>query len=294
MAMDRPGERGSRLGPEAVARTAFATSFRGFDPDQVRAFLEQVANELREARDREAALRAEIDDMARKVDEMGQLDEARVTEMLGAETAKILTTARSAATEITNKADESAERILREANEQSGRLRDDADRVLADRTAAAETAGAARSEADAQCEEELEVARERGREMVNEAMAVRARVLGDLARKRRVAREQVVRLQAGRERLIESYAVVRRTLDETTDELRDSLIEAKVAADAAARREAEADDGSDDLEQELMAVAPAPNDAPPTDAPPEPGVEPAPIGAIATPSSEEDVAAVPE
>src|SRR3954451_14456544 len=140
MASDRPGDRASKLNPEAVARTNFATSFRGFDPDQVRAFLEQVSNELREGRDREATLRAEIDAMARKAEELGELDEARVTEMLGAETAKILTTARSAASETTNKAEESAERILREANDQAARLRDGADTVLAERTAAAEAA----------------------------------------------------------------------------------------------------------------------------------------------------------
>src|SRR5262245_53391423 len=113
MASERPGDRASRLSPEAVARTNFATSFRGFDPDQVRAFLEQVATELREGRDREATLRAEIESLVRKAEEMGQLDEARVTEMLGAETAKILTTARSAASEITTKAQESAEQLTR-------------------------------------------------------------------------------------------------------------------------------------------------------------------------------------
>src|SRR5262245_8199812 len=113
MASERPGDRAPRLTPEAVSRANFATSFRGFDADQVRAFLEQIATELREGRDREATLRAEIDAMAREAEEMGQLDEARVTEMLGAETAKILTTARSAAAEITTKAQESAEQLTR-------------------------------------------------------------------------------------------------------------------------------------------------------------------------------------
>ena len=66
--------------------------------------------------------------------------------------------------------------------------------------------------------------------------SVCGKVLGDLARRRRAAREQVERLNAARERLLAAYAVVRRTADEATAELKVALPAARVAADQAARR----------------------------------------------------------
>ena len=72
--------------------------------------------------------------------------------------------------------------------------------------------------------------------MVAEAQAVRERVLRDLAVRRKRARQQVEKLNAGRERLLEAYDVVRRTVGEATDELTTSLADARLAADAAARR----------------------------------------------------------
>ena len=84
------------------------------------------------------------------------------------------------------------ERVL-----ESARL--DADRIRAD---AEESAVLTAEEAKA-----------RGREMVEEALLVRTRVLEDLARKRKSARAQIARLQGGRERLLESYSIVQRTLE---------------------------------------------------------------------------------
>ena len=53
---------------------------------------------------------------------------------------------------------------------------------------------------------------------------MRERVLRDLAVRRKKARQQVEKLNAGRERLLEAYDVVRRTIDEATDELSTSLV----------------------------------------------------------------------
>src|SRR4051794_26145058 len=86
-------------------------------------------------------------------------------------------------------------------------------------------------------------------------MLVRTRVLEDLSRKRKAARVQLERLQAGRERLLESYDIVRRTLDDATSELRGSLVAAKQVADAAARRvEAEPPPTAEQLEAEVEAA----------------------------------------
>jgi hypothetical protein len=71
---------------------------------------------------------------------------------------------------------------------------------------------------------------------VGEAQTVRERMLADLARRRRTAREQLERLNAARERLLAAYEVVKRTVDEATSELTVALPEAKVASEAAMRR----------------------------------------------------------
>src|SRR5262245_40963926 len=109
--------RAAKLGPEAIARTTFPTSFRGYDADHVRTFLEQVAEELRQARDREASLRTELEAVEAKLAAASQLDEDQLTAALGEETARVLTAAREAATEIKSKGSESAAQMVREAEE---------------------------------------------------------------------------------------------------------------------------------------------------------------------------------
>src|SRR5690606_754350 len=102
--------------------------------------------------------------------------------------------------------------------------------------------------------EVVEAARTQGREMVAEAQVVRERILTDLARRRKSARAQLEQLRAARERLVEAYAVVRRTLDEATTELTVALPEARLAAEAAGRRADEDDDLSvEEIEAELDA-----------------------------------------
>jgi len=288
--------RPSRLATDALARTRFPTAFRGYDPQHVRAFLEGVADEIREARDREAALRAQLEDLETKLEAAKHLDEAQLTAALGEETARVLLAAREAAAEIRAKAEESVAGLLAAAQEDATRIRGEAETVLAQKTKEAEEAGtalraaveaeveqireetvaaatevrahaAAEAEAAATLVEEtkaraeaeaaavVEAAKAHGREMVDEALLVRARVLDDLSRKRKAARVQLERLQAGRDRLLESYEIVRGTLDQATDELKGSLGAAKRDADTAARRvEIEPADTIEQLEAEVEAA----------------------------------------
>ncbi len=117
----------------------------------------------------------------------------------------------------------------------------------------------ARETAAAQAEEAAEEGRRQGREMVAEAQRVRERMLGDLARRRRHARQQVEQLMAGRERLLEAFDTVRQTIDAATHEMRTSLPEARSAAEAAGRRfDHEGDEEPDEavaaLEDEIQAA----------------------------------------
>lgn len=98
----------------------------------------------------------------------------------------------------------------------------------------------------AQVEEAAEEARREGREMVAEAQRVRERMLGDLARRRRNARQQVEQLMAGRERLLEAFDSARQTIDAATQDMRGALPEARLAAEAAGRRFDQEVAGEDD------------------------------------------------
>jgi uncharacterized protein YdhG (YjbR/CyaY superfamily) len=72
--------------------------------------------------------------------------------------------------------------------------------------------------------------------MVNEAQAVRERMLSDLARKRQTGRAQVEQLRAGRDRLLESLTIAQQSLDAALKDLVDSVPEARAAAERAGLR----------------------------------------------------------
>ena len=142
---------------------------------------------------------------------------------------------------------------LREAAEREHELRDQlarAERDLRD----------LRESMATQIEGAAEEARREGREMVAEAQRVRERMLGDLARRRRNARQQVEQLMAGRERLLEAFDAARQTIDAATQDMRGALPEARLAAEAAGRRFDQEVAGEDDevavaaLEDEIEAA----------------------------------------
>src|SRR5438270_3366898 len=229
--------------PDDLTRRSFPVVFRGYDQDQVRRFLKKAGEELAAARQREQELRAALDE-ARSTLAHPELDEATLTAALGEETTRILRSAREAASDMRTKAEERVARMVQEADEHGARLRLEAENVLARRVEEADEVAAnirAAAEADARqvhdrVQAELDAAKARGREMIAEAQAVRERVIGDLARRRRAAQLQIEQLLAGRDRLLETYQSVRGTLDDITVELAHAEDEARVAAEAAHRR----------------------------------------------------------
>jgi len=72
-------------------------------------------------------------------------------------------------------------------------------------------------------------------ELVDEARRARERILRDLARRRHEARREVAQLQAGRDRLLETFAHIRGTIDGSTRELNLALAEARLRAGEAGR-----------------------------------------------------------
>lgn len=195
-AMSVPPSRIDPTSPESVAGATFSTARRGFHPDEVRAALRDVAAELR-------ALRARVDELetdltaaraAPPVDAV-EFDDETATRLLGEETVRVLQTARESAAQIRARAEESAARILRDATEESARVRSESE------VEAARIRGDANRDADA----EVSLAKQQGREMVNEARAYRERVLDELTRRREAARAQIDQLVQGRDRLLQVF-----------------------------------------------------------------------------------------
>jgi DivIVA domain-containing protein len=179
-----------------VSTATFASSRKGFDPAEVRDFLRMVAAELARLQDREKTLEREVRTAQRGTTNPAvALDEEVVTRLLGEEAARILTTAREAASQIKVRAEESASRVLREATDEAQRMREEAEIEAARR----------RQDASSDAEAELQMAKQQGRDMVNEARAYRERVLGELARRREMARQQIEQLVHGRDRLLQAF-----------------------------------------------------------------------------------------
>ncbi|MGB8859338.1 MAG: DivIVA domain-containing protein [Ilumatobacteraceae bacterium] len=182
--------------PTSVSTANFTTARRGYEPEEVREFLRMVAAELARLQERERFLERELRIAQRTTPSAAvALDEEVVTRMLGEEAARILSTAREAATQIKVRAEEGASRVLREATDEAQRLREEAEIESSRR----------RQDASADAESELQMAKQQGREMVNEARAYRERVLGELARRRELARQQIEQLVHGRDRLLNAF-----------------------------------------------------------------------------------------
>ena len=182
--------------PAAVSTANFTVTRRGYEPEEVREFLRMVAAELARLQEREKFLERELRSAQRNAPTAAvALDEEVVTRMLGEEAARILSTSREAASQIKARAEEGAARVLREATDEAQRLREEAG-IEASRR---------RQDAASDAESELQMAKQQGREMVNEARAYRERVLGELARRREMARQQIEQLVHGRDRLLQAF-----------------------------------------------------------------------------------------
>ena len=262
----------SRLHPDEVARHTFGTARRGFDPAEVRVYLEQISHEMQVAAEREEALRELADDAEHRAANP-VLDEATLTAALGQETARVLRSAHDAATELVAKAETEATRMRTLTQDEAAQLHARAEQSASDRIAQAESVAsdlrrrtqeevASKLEGSKlEAEELVAQARAECRAMVQEAQEVRARVLNDLTRRRRVLHSQIEQLRAGRERLAETINDVRHTVDRITDDLFRAEDEARLAAEAAGRQAA-AQENTDDLTSPLPAdaVLPAPEE----------------------------------
>jgi cell division septum initiation protein DivIVA len=205
-----------------VGSAAFPVNRRGFDQGEVRDFLRMVSAELARLQERERFLENEMRTMqTRGMSAPGRLDEETVTTLLGEEAARVLTTARDASTQIRDRAEESATRLVKDAAEDAARIRESAH------------IEAARIHEDAvrDAEQEIEMAKQQGRDMVNEARAYREKVLSELSRRRDAARSQIEQLLHGRDRLLNAFERARLASEDVINGLADAHDEPEFIVD---------------------------------------------------------------
>lgn len=242
-----------RLTSEEIATRGFAAAFRGISETEVRNFLKRVADEIASARAREDELTEQVDQLREQSKHPPIVTEDRLLDALGEETARVLRSAQESAEQIRTRAEEKATTTIADADAAAAATREEADVDAAAMRDAAQTAASARedeatkyatdlrAEVDAEVSErrstadseieaareesiaaaaaEIEASKEAGRELVNEARAVRERILADLGRRRLLLQAQIDELRAGRDRLLDAYRVVKRTLGDATEAL---------------------------------------------------------------------------
>jgi DivIVA domain-containing protein len=225
----------SPLDATGIARRHFSTARRGYDPTEVRAFLHELSEivgrlQRGEAHQLDRAERAEA-----RAELAEQLDEHRLVELLGAETARVLEAARGAAGDIRARAEDAAARMVRDAQADAHAIVEQAERDGADRRreiiAEAEQV---RHDAEAILERRRAEAQELADDMRRSAETERERMLAegqqaraaaesDAERLRDTAREQgrqlVVEAQVVRERMLGDLAQRRRTAREQLERL---------------------------------------------------------------------------
>lgn len=215
------------LDPGTLASASFARARKGFEPSEVRVLLGRAADALRAWKERDDRLVRRLADLERRLDQSQELDEERITAVLGEETARIVAAARAAATEIRSKAEDEATRLVEEREAaatasaevlttESTELRDEARRLRDDAAAAA---AATRSEAQ-----------EHADRVRAEASAEHERLLGEAAS---VLAERSAEAEAVAAGIREAAQIELDNARAEGERLRD---EARLAADAEVER----------------------------------------------------------
>lgn len=208
--------------PAAVGSAAFPVNRRGFDQAEVRDFLKMVAAEMARLQERERFLEGELRALqTRGLSVPGRLDEETVTTLLGEEAARVLTAARDASTQIRDRAEESATRLVKDAAEDASRIRESA--VI--------EATRIREDSVHDAESEIDMAKQQGRDMVNEAREYREKVLSELSRRRDAARGQIEQLLHGRDRLMNAFERARIATEDVIGGLTDAHDEPEFIVD---------------------------------------------------------------
>ena len=233
----------SRIATGDIAQHTFAVVRRGFDADEVRAYLQTVSRSIEALEERTQELRGALAEAEERAAHP-LVDEATLTASLGQHSAQILRHAHEEAARIVVQAQEGAATLLRETQSQVDELQARTEASSAERVVEVELLVAnAREEArtdsdrvlsDAAAEGEVIIARakDEGRALLEQVQEARRRVLGDLASRRRSLGIQIEQLRAARDEMAASVHGVRDKVDEILTHLERTDEEARAAAAA--------------------------------------------------------------
>jgi DivIVA domain-containing protein len=245
MAEGRPPISSSRIATGDIAQHSFAVVRRGFDPDEVRSYLQSVARNLETLEAREEELRAALTEAEERAAHP-VVDEATLTTSLGQHSAQILRHAHEEAARIVVQAQEGAATLLRETQTQVNELQERTEASTAERVVEVELL-VANAEQEARVESERIVAeaiaageaiitraKDEGRALLDQVQEARRRVLADLAGRRRGLGIQIEQLRAARDEMAASVHGVRERVDGILAQLDRTDEEARAAAQAVA------------------------------------------------------------
>lgn len=247
MADVRPPISSSRLATGDIANRSFAIVRRGFDADEVRAYLQSVSRSIEALEEREQELRAALTEAEERAAHP-VVDEATLTASLGQHSAQILRHAHDEAAKIVAQAQEGAATLVRETHSQVDELQARTEAAAAERVAEVELL-VANAEQEARVESErilsdavaegealIEQAKNEGRALLEQVQEARRRVLADLASRRRALGIQIEQLRAARDEMAASVHGVRDRVDNILGHLDRTDDEARAAAVAVAEQ----------------------------------------------------------
>jgi DivIVA domain-containing protein len=233
----------ARLATGDIARHSFAVVRRGFDTDEVRAYLQSVARSLEAIEEHEQELRTALSEAEERAAHP-VVDEATLTASLGQHSAQILRHAHEEAARIVAQAGERAATMLRETQSEVDELQTQTESSAAERVVEVELLVAnaqqeARVESErilkdatADGEEVIARAKDEGRALLEQVQEARRRVLADLASRRRALGIQIEQLRAARDEMAASVLGVRDKVDGILGHLERTDDEARAAAAA--------------------------------------------------------------
>lgn len=229
-----------------VAGASFGRSRKGFEPTEVRTLLGRIADALRVWEQRDAALATRVEELSRRLDEAEEFDEDRVTEILGTETARIVSAARSAASEMRSEAERESTELLERSRAEAEAT---AEGLVAEARTDRETAATARTEAEEAAAGIVSDATETAEKAVTEATAEAELIRSEaksssetlLEESRNEAESLTTDAQTRHDEMIEAASTV---LAERTGEAEEAAAEVRKRADAVLA-EAEARAASD-------------------------------------------------
>jgi DivIVA domain-containing protein len=247
----------TRTSAASVTRSNFSTVRRGYDPAEVRAYLDGLSREMQLLESRIQDLQHQLAEAQRRA-ENPVIDESTLASALGAQSAAILRSAHEEAGRVTaeaqeratasfTQAQEHATAYLVEAQERAVEIVSEAEATAAQVDAQAR-GGAQRLVESARVNGEalVERAREQGRAIVEQAQEARKSVLSDLAVKRKALNVQIDQLRAARDSLQSSITTVRESVESVLGGLMSSDEGARAAAIEALRSRPIEPDPTDD------------------------------------------------